>query len=84
MLTGIDVSHFSSFNQQQLKAMVNDHRLYFNFLKATEGATLQDSKFVQYWQMSGLAGMLCGAYHFFRPLSDVTAQVNNFTTMYRK
>lgn len=84
MLKGIDTSHFSNFNLQQLVEMVRTNKLYFNFIKATEGGTIQDTKFIQIWQMSRSAGLVCSAYHFFRPLADAAAQASNFITQYKK
>ncbi|HWJ25320.1 MAG TPA: GH25 family lysozyme, partial [Flavisolibacter sp.] len=83
MLNGIDVSHFSELTLPELKDIVSTKKLYFNFIKASEGATLQDSKFVNYWQMSRMAGLVCGAYHFFRPLVDPAVQAANFVTLYK-
>jgi lysozyme len=84
MLPGIDTSHYSNINLQQLQAMVKEKGLYFNYLKASEGATIKDPAFTRLWSMSRSAGLLCGAYHFFRPLSDVGQQVTNFVTQYKK
>ena len=84
MLKGIDTSHFSDFNLEQLTNIVRSNKLYFNFIKASEGATIQDAKFIDIWQMSRSAGLICGAYHFFRPLSDASAQATNFITQYKK
>ncbi len=84
MLHGIDTSHYSSISLQQMQAMVKDKSLYFNFIKASEGATIKDSAFTTLWDISRKSGLICGAYHFFRPLSDVGAQVTNFLTQYKK
>lgn len=84
MLKGIDTSHFSSFTQLQLNDMVKTNQLYFNFIKASEGATGKDAKFIDIWQMSRKAGLICGAYHFFRPLTDAAAQATNFITQYKQ
>lgn len=84
MLTGIDTSHFSNFNLQQLQNIIKVHKLYFNFIKASEGATIQDAKFTDIWKMSRSAGLICGGYHFFRPLADAVTQANNFITQYKK
>ena len=84
MLKGIDTSHFSGFSPAQLQTMVKANRLYFNFIKASEAATIQDARFVELWNMSRQAGLATGAYHFFRPLSDVAAQAQNFITQYKK
>jgi len=83
MLPGIDTSHYSSISLQQMQAMVKSKRIYFNFIKASEGATIKDSAFTRLWDISRKSGLVCGAYHFFRPLSDVGAQVSNFVTQYR-
>lgn len=84
MIQGIDTSHYSSISVQSLSAMQRQHRLYFNFIKASEGATGTDNSFADNWQMSRKAGYVCGAFHFFRPLSNATAQATNFITQYRK
>ena len=83
MLPGIDTSHYSSISLQQMQALVKSRRIYFNFIKATEGATIKDSAFTRLWDISRRSGLVCGAYHFFRPLSDVGAQVTNFVKQYR-
>lgn len=83
MLKGIDTSHYTSTDLARLSTEVKNNKLYFNFIKATEGNTIKDAKFVDLWEMSRKAGMVCGAYHFFRPLSDVAAQADNFTSQYK-
>ncbi|HEY0058657.1 MAG TPA: GH25 family lysozyme [Flavisolibacter sp.] len=84
MLKGIDTSHYTSINLARLSSVVKNNKLYFNFIKATEGTTIKDAKFVDLWEMSRKAGLVCGAYHFFRPLSDVAAQADNFISQYKK
>src|SRR5678816_1596698 len=84
MLKGIDTSHFSNINLQQMQDMTKSKTLYFNFIKASEGATIKDAKFETLWDISRKSGLICGGYHFFRPLTDVAAQANNFVTQYRK
>src|SRR3982750_787605 len=84
MLKGIDTFHFSEFTQQQLIDMAKKNNLFFNFIKASEGATLKDARFTEIWQMSRTAGLMCGAYHFFRPLADAALQADNFVTQYKK
>lgn len=67
-----------------MRNMAWNSKLYFCFIKASEGATVQDNQFVNNWQYSRDAGLLCGAYHFLRPFSDATAQANNFLSQYRQ
>ena len=83
MIKGIDISHHSTFTLSSFTDMVDSNELYFCFVKATEGATLKDEKFAAYWQISRNAGLLCGAYHFLRPLTDPVLQANNFITQYK-
>lgn len=83
MLKGIDTSHYTSTDQARLSAIAKNNRLYFNFIKASEGTTIKDAAFTNLWTMSRAAGLVCGAYHFFRPLSDAAAQADNFTSQYK-
>jgi len=53
-------------------------KLSFVFVKATEGETLVDRFFAQNWKGAKAAGLVRGAYHFFRPLDSVQEQVTNF------
>jgi lysozyme len=83
MIRGIDISHHTALTPEVLNNMVQTHELYFCYLKASEGATIQDDKFVSYWQMCRNAGLLCGGYHFLRPLTDPLQQAQNFLSQYK-
>jgi lysozyme len=72
---GIDVSHH--------QGSVNWHRVaeagvLFAFAKATEGNSFSDPEFAANWSGMKNAGVVRGAYHFFRPARPVDAQVDNF------
>ncbi|MCB0697201.1 MAG: peptidoglycan-binding protein [Chitinophagaceae bacterium] len=84
MLNGLDISHHNTINAQVLRDMSWKNRLYFNFIKASEGATIQDGQFASNWQLSRDAGLICGAYHFLRPFSDPLQQADNFISQYKK
>ena len=85
MIQGIDISSYNTtLNQAVLTDMLWTNKLYFVFVKASEGVTLPDPKFTVNWNMSRKAGLVCGAYHFLRPLSDVNLQVQNFVNQYKK
>lgn len=84
MIHGIDISHFSALSNDLIREMVREHELYFNYIKASEGMTIQDEKFEDFWKMSREAGLICGGYHFLRPLSDPVQQANNFLAQYKK
>lgn len=82
MLKGLDTSHHNDLNAPLLRNIAWRNRLYFNFMKATEGVTFQDHKFLNYWEYSQDAGLLCSGYHFLRPLSDAEGQAYNFLAQY--
>jgi lysozyme len=72
---GIDVSHHQGpVDWQQVKASGK----VFAFAKATEGVDLEDPLFAQHWSAIEEAGLLRGAYHFFRPEDDPIQQAEFF------
>jgi lysozyme len=70
---GIDVSGWVASPDW---GAVSNQGVKFVFVKASEN-TLADSKFSQHWQGSKSVGMLRGAYHFFHPESNNSAQQAN-------
>ncbi len=75
---GVDVSHYQShINWYQ----VASEGISFGFVKATEGATIKDSLFCQNWTEMENAGIIRGAYHFFRPGTSAIAQAQHFIEM---
>nr|WP_223151935.1 glycoside hydrolase family 25 protein [Chitinophaga qingshengii] len=77
---GIDVSKFQKdINWHAVKQMqVDNIRISFAFIKATEGITRQDAAFRQNWERAGKAGLIRGAYHFFYSTRDPLKQAINF------
>jgi lysozyme len=61
-LWGIDVSHHQPFIDWEV--MSND-KPDFMFIKATEGTTIQDSKYETYYAEAKKLGIPVGSYHFF-------------------
>jgi lysozyme len=57
---------------------VADAGIVFTFIKATDGMTYVDPTFAQNWQEAGAAGLLRGAYHFFRAEDDPQTQATWF------
>jgi len=47
-------------------------------VKATEGVSMQDDRFAEYWEAAGKAGIPRGAYHFFRSSKDAALQAQNY------
>jgi lysozyme len=77
---GIDVSRYQQrISWEAVKAMhVNNVRLGFAFIKATEGNSNTDPFFKRNWKKAREAGIVRGAYHFFLPWKDGRTQAENF------
>src|SRR5450432_3788341 len=48
----------------------------FAFIRVTDGTQYQDPKFAAYWAGARQAGVIRGAYQFFRPAEDPIAQAD--------
>ena len=78
---GIDVSH----HQKQINwKEVSKEPIEFVYIKATEGATYVDTMFHKNATDAKKAGLLIGAYHFFRMTSSVENQFKNFKSAMSK
>lgn len=77
---GIDVSKYQQvINWDAVKAMnVQETRIHFAFIKATEGNDNVDVFFKRNWRKAKEAEMIRGAYHFFIASKDGTMQARNF------
>ncbi|SEQ89958.1 glycoside hydrolase family 25 protein [Pedobacter rhizosphaerae] len=77
---GIDVSYYQGkINWAKVKTMKEDEvSIRFAFIKATEGLLLVDPYFQRNWREAPKVGILCGAYHFFRPKKDGKSQAKFF------
>lgn len=69
MIHGIDVSYAQGrIDWPKVKAMEeNGLHISFAFIKATEGENFTDSYYQRNWREAAKTGIICGAYHFFRP-----------------
>jgi lysozyme len=75
-IRGIDVSDYQpNINWRVVSANAG---ISFAFIKATEGRTFVAEVFDRYWKETKANGIIRGAYHFFRPASDVRQQAENF------
>ena len=77
--SGIDVSHYQG---EVDWATVAEVGIVFAFAKATEGISVVDSQFATNWAGMQQAGLLRGAYHFFRPAQDAHRQAENFVNQF--
>ena len=77
---GIDVSKYQEFIDWQLvqDMRVDDVRISFAFIKATEGLGNVDRHFRRNWNKAQEAGLVRGAYHFFLATKSGKAQAQNF------
>ncbi|MGZ3872792.1 MAG: glycoside hydrolase family 25 protein, partial [Mucilaginibacter sp.] len=66
---GIDVSYYQGkIDWMKVKRMHEDEiHISFAFIKATEGVVITDPYFQRNWRECPKAGIVCGAYHYFRP-----------------
>lgn len=72
---GIDVSHHQNeINWDQL----DKQHVQFAFIKSTEGATHQDTKFERNWNKAQRRGIPVSAYHFFTFCTSGASQALNF------
>lgn len=77
---GIDVSKYQQFIDWQLVSdmEVNNVKISFAFIKATEGLGNVDRHFKRNWKKARDAGLVRGAYHFFLATKSGKAQAQNF------
>jgi lysozyme len=78
-ILGIDVSNHNPPIDWSIAAKTK--KVTFAFAKASEGATWKDSDYATNWDGMKKAGIIRGAYHFFRPIKSVDEQVANFLDM---
>ncbi|MEO8845616.1 MAG: GH25 family lysozyme [Kofleriaceae bacterium] len=73
VVNGMDVSYYdTSIDWPTVKAAGID----FAFIRVTDGTQYQDPKFSEYWAGARAAGVIRGAYQFFRPAEDPIAQAD--------
>lgn len=72
---GIDVSH----HQGRINwSAVRRDGIHFAFIKATEGGDWKDPAFERNWARAREAGVLRGAYHYYRPQTQSGTQARHF------
>ena len=73
---GVDVSRYQrTVNWKQLQQEGN---VKFAFIKATEGSRYKDPYFDSNWEAAQKAGVLRGAYHFYRANKSARWQAQHF------
>ncbi len=73
---GIDISHYQG---NVFWEIIGDNtNMAYVYLKASEGGDRIDEKFEHNIQLAHQYGLKVGAYHFFRPRTDLNKQLVNF------
>ena len=77
---GVDISHYQGeIDWDKLRdAMIEGYPLRFIMIKATEGATKLDDKFVDNFYQARENGYIRGAYHFWSNKSSARSQAYHF------
>lgn len=77
---GIDVSYAQGqVDWHKVRAMKDDDvSVTFAFIKATEGLLTVDPYFKRNWREAAKTGIICGAYHYFRPMKSGKQQARFF------
>lgn len=70
---GMDVSYYEESIDWNL---VRANGIEFAIIRATDGLQFPDPKFQTYWAGAKAAGVIRGAYQFFRPTQDPIAQAD--------
>jgi uncharacterized protein (TIGR03382 family) len=70
---GMDVSYYDTVTDWSAARAAG---IEFANVRATDGTQYTDSKFAGYWAGAKAAGVLRGAYQFFRPAEDAIAQAD--------
>ena len=78
---GIDISHYQG---NVFWEIIGDNtNMAYVYLKASEGGDRIDEKFEHNIQLAHQYGLKVGAYHFFRPRTDLNKQLVNFMAQCR-
>lgn len=80
-IRGIDVSHHNGTIDWNAVAQQD---IRFAYIKATEGTSFTDRKFITNARLARQAGIKVGAYHFFRFDKDGKRQADFFVKTFRK
>ena len=79
---GIDVSHYQG--SIDWKQVANTGSVSYVYIKATEGGNLQDDHYAYNVREAKKAGLLVGAYHFFRANVSLDEQFRNMTSVMKR
>ena len=73
---GIDISHYQG--QVFWEVLGENSKMVYVYIKATEGGDRIDPKYERNIDLAHQYGLKVGSYHFFRPKTNLTKQLENF------
>lgn len=79
---GIDVSHYQ--HTIEWDAVAKTGEVGYVYVKATEGATIQDDTYEYNIKEARRNGIKVGSYHFFRANTNLDDQMQNFTSVAKR
>ena len=77
-LVGIDVSNHQGLISWEKVSSIGDRKVEFVYIKATEGSTHVDRRYLHNIRAARKKGILAGSYHYFRTTSEPKDQFRNF------
>ena len=72
---GLDISHYQ--NEVFWEAVGQETNMAFVYLKCTEGGDRIDARYERNIELAHQHGLKVGSYHFFRPMVNLTEQIEN-------
>lgn len=80
---GLDMSHYQGDVWWETVAQNSNHKLNYVYLKASEGGSHIDQRYLDNIEAAQKYGMNVGSYHFYRPRQPQEEQLRNFMTQCR-
>jgi len=81
---GIDISHHQKHINWKKVSEWEGQKIRFAYIKATEGGTHRDTRYVYNIINARKHGLLTGSYHYYRPRTTPQRQFKNFTSVVKK
>ncbi len=77
-MLGIDVSHYQGKIKWDKVKRIDNKKISFVFIRATQGDDGRDKRFERNWSSAKEKGFIRGAYHYYRPNENSIKQADNF------
>ena len=77
-MLGIDVSHYQGKIKWEKVKRIDNKKISFVFIRATQGDDGRDKRFERNWKAAKENGFKRGAYHYYRPNENSIKQADKF------